>query len=159
MSYMFYVNHQWMRTVLLPKTQPIINLISWCLMFWIVLKGRTTVGNQGESVLELLRLLKGRKKQEWPRKGSVKGNCTSLLHHQRAVHSWSLLRHCLTDCRSETFEFNTCKVAKYATKSHCFIYCVLSTDAFWDMDGYWQDRWHARNRIGLGRKVIHLVKR
>jgi len=30
---MFYVNHhQWMRTVLLPKTQPIINPISWCLM-------------------------------------------------------------------------------------------------------------------------------
>jgi len=39
-----------------------------------------------------MNLLRGRKKQEWPTNGNLKGNCTSLLHHQRAVHSRSLLK-------------------------------------------------------------------
>ncbi len=46
-----------------------------------------------------------------------------------------LLSYSSADCkRSDTSASNKGKVVRHATKSHCCIYSIVSTGAFWDVD-------------------------
>ncbi len=92
---------------------------------------------------------KKEEKLEWPRNENLlifntRGLCLSTLGlHYKAEHveppegasQHMLLSYSSVDCkRSETSASNKCKVARYATKSHCCIYSIVSTGAFWDVD-------------------------
>lgn len=138
----------------MPKTRPIINLISWCLM---VLKGGITVGYQvswnywnfkkeektgvtqkGESAKELhLFITRGRCLCTLGLHYEGRRNTAEHVEPPEGASQYMLLSYSSVDCkRSETSASNKCKVAS--------IYSIVSTGVH---SGMWipKDRWHARS--------------
>lgn len=128
MSYMFYVNHPWMRTVLLPKTQPIINLISWWLMLLDCFEGTCHCWKSRRKCLGITETLKRKKETGVTQKGECELHFSSPPEGGALLVISTPLSHRLQEWNFWIQHVQSCKICHKESLLHlpCTVnWCIL----------------------------------